>query len=230
MPSRRRVVTVATPGSRPDAALVALLSESDASLTVADDASTALLEIGRLAPALVIVPTDLADVDPVAMVDAVARQSIPVLAAMTSDAESSATAVSALDAGATGIVALPLSAKDIVDALDRLSPAQPDQLKVGELVMDVDAHRVTVRGHEVPLSAREFTLLRHLLARAGHLVSLNELESFALSESQGSPTALRVMIARIRRKLESSAPDTQRLLETVRGVGYRIADEAELRP
>lgn len=229
MTTLRRVVSVATPANPRDAALVTRLAENGVALEHCDDATLALLDIGRTSPQLVIVPTDVTGIEPRAMIEAVAHRSIAVLVALGPAPADSAIAVDALDHGAAAIVGLPLSASDIESALARYTRDRADVLRAGELVMDLDAHRVSVSGQDVPLSAREFDLLRRLLESPRQLVSIDELEQLAASDSPGSLTAMRVMIARIRRKLESTSPEGERLVQTVRGVGYRIAEEPSAR-
>jgi two-component system response regulator PhoP len=85
--------------------------------------------------------------------------------------------------------------------------------------MDLLSHRVAVDGTDVYLSAREFQLLQVLLAE-DRVVSADELAELASGLPEASVQGIRVMIGRIRRKLEGRAGTT--VLETVRGVGYRI--------
>lgn len=229
MTTLRRVVTVSTPSHSAADAVVAELAEQGIALTVYSDGSSALMSIGHSTPHLVVVPTDVTDIDPLNLIDALAHREIPVLVALGEGDSAPAVAVEALDRGAAGIIGLPLGSADLVSALRRFAQDTPEQLIVGDLVMDLDAHRVTVRGSEVHLSPREFALLRRLLESPRHLVSLDELERLAASDSASSLTAARVMVARIRRKLEAGVGAGDRLVETVRGVGYRIAEDRELR-
>lgn len=229
MTTLRRVVTVRTPANRGSVAVTAELNEHGIGLESCPDGSSALLSIGHSTPHLVVVPTDVTDIDPLTLIDALAHRDIPVLVALAGGATAAATAVEALDRGAGAIIGLPLGCSDLVGALRRFAQGTPQQLIVGDLVMDIDAHRVTVRGSEVHLSPREFTLLRRLLESPRHLVSLEELERLASSDSASPLTAARVMVARIRRKLEAGAGAGDRLVETVRGVGYRIAEDREQR-
>ncbi len=229
MTTLRRVVTVATPANQGSVSVAAELLQQGIGLEHCADGSSALMSIGHITPHLVIVPTDVADIDPLTLVDALAHRDIPVLVALGGGTTAPATAVEALDRGAAAIIGLPLGSADLVGALRRFALDTPEQLIVGDLIMDIDAHRVTVRGVEVHLSPREFTLLRRLLETPRHLVSLDELERLAASDSASPLTAARVMVARIRRKLEAGAGAGDRLVETVRGVGYRIAEDREQR-
>ncbi len=225
MTTLRRVVTVSTPTNSAADAVVSELAEQGIALSLYPDGSSILVSIGHSTPHLVIVPTDVADIDPLTLIDALTHRDIPVLVALADGDGAPAIAVEALDRGASGIIGLPLASTDLANALRRFAQDTPEQLIVGDLVMDLDAHRVTVRGSEVHLSPREFALLRRLLESPRHLVSLDELERLAASDSASSLTAARVMVARIRRKLEAGVGAGDRLVETVRGVGYRIAED-----
>ncbi len=225
MTTLRRVVTVSTPTNWAADDVTAELAEQGIALTSCSDGTSILVSIGHSTPHLVIIPTDVADIDPLTIIDALAHRNIPVLVALADGDAAPAIAVEALDRGAAGIIGLPLSSSDLANALRRFAQDTPEQLIVGDLVMDLDAHRVTVRGSEVHLSTREFALLRRLLESPRHLVSLDELERLAASDSASSLTAARVMVARIRRKLEAGVGAGDRLVETVRGVGYRIAED-----
>ncbi|MFM9876819.1 MAG: winged-helix domain-containing protein [Rhodoglobus sp.] len=228
MTTLRRVVTVTTPSNSAADAVIAELAGQGIALSSSSDGSSALIAIGHSTPHLVIVPTDVVDIDPLTLIDALARRDIPVLVALANGPSAPAIAVEALDRGAARIIGLPLSSIDLADALRRFTQDSPERLIVGDLVMDIDAHRVTVRGSEVHLSPREFTLLRRLLESPRHLVSLDELERLAASDSASPLTNARVMVARIRRKLEAGASSGDRLVETVRGVGYRIAEDRDI--
>jgi DNA-binding response OmpR family regulator len=95
---------------------------------------------------------------------------------------------------------------------------------VGELTVDPRSRRVTHGGRPVELSPREFDLLAYLAARAGTVVSKRELvtEVWQLPYG-GSDKTVDVHLSWLRRKLGESAAEP-RLLQTVRGVGVRLAE------
>ena len=185
------------------------------------DVAHALIAIGGRTPALVVLPCDVYGMDTGEVVDAVAHgTNAPVVVAVSAASE---TAVRALDSGAVGLVGLPLAAAEIDAAVRRWNPGATTErqtITAGTLVVDMDAHRVTLDGLEVPLSAREFELLRVLAAQHERVLTLGDL---AREMSSAEPDHLRVMLGRIRRKLAGASPGSGVRLETVRGVGFRIA-------
>ena len=216
------VATVVSPRNRPAPALVAELATDLVDLELHEDAAASLLAIGRARPDAVVVPTDVHGVDLLDYVDAVRSSGLPVIVALADTADN-ALAVTALDHGARSILGLPLPARDL-EAHARIAvpdPPQRTRLQAGPLTMDLLSHRVSVDGRDVYLSAREFQLLQVLLA-SDRVVSADELAELASGLPEASVQGIRVMIGRIRRKLEDGSGPGTSPLETVRGVGYRI--------
>jgi len=99
---------------------------------------------------------------------------------------------------------------------------KPDTLKATDLTVDIPRHLVTVAGKRVELTATEFKLLSTLMERRGRVQSREQLlqdvwEYDNLIDTRTVDTHMR----RLREKLGRAA----RHLDTVRGVGYRFADE-----
>jgi DNA-binding response OmpR family regulator len=94
--------------------------------------------------------------------------------------------------------------------------------QVGPLLLDVDAHAVSVDGSEVQLTEREFELL-HLLARhAGKALSSEWMfETIWGCDAAFGLKTLTVLVQRLRQKIEPE-PRNPRLLLTVRGFGYKL--------
>lgn len=93
---------------------------------------------------------------------------------------------------------------------------------VGDLQIDPLAHTVTVTGHPVDLSPREFDLLHTLALEAGHVVSTNDLLTRVWgAEYMGEPQVVYVHIRWLREKLEQDPNHPQRIV-SVRRVGYRL--------
>lgn len=183
-------------------------------------------------PDLVLLDLGLPDLDGVELLRMLrAVSAVPVIVTTARDDDTSI--VKALDAGADDYVVKPFQAGQL-DARIRAvlrRAAGPDgdgdgPLVVGDLVVDVRTHRVTLAGAEVALSPKEFELLAHLAARAGTVVSKRELlaEVWQLPYG-GSDKTVDVHLSWLRRKLGESA-DQPRLLHTVRGVGVRLAGPA----
>ena len=95
-------------------------------------------------------------------------------------------------------------------------------LEAGELVIEHDARKVYVRDVEVPLSPTEYRCLHALVRNVGRVVSHRHLLQQATGSEVSEPSHLKVYVARLRAKLRAAgAPDG--LVESVRGIGYRLA-------
>jgi DNA-binding response OmpR family regulator len=94
-----------------------------------------------------------------------------------------------------------------------------------ELIIDLLAHTVTVRGEEVDLTPREFELLATLAKDAGRVLSLRELLRRAWDmDYNEAKDNIKPYIHYLRKKIEED-PAAPRWIVTVRGVGYRFADQ-----
>jgi DNA-binding response OmpR family regulator len=114
-------------------------------------------------------------------------------------------------------------------ALRRSAPSakvvERSPLRFKELEIDPSAHTLYRSGKEVVLSPREFELFYVLALEAGKVISADELISRVWgAEYDGEPQALYVHINWLRKKLEVD-PHKPRLIETIRGVGYRMNAE-----
>jgi DNA-binding response OmpR family regulator len=96
---------------------------------------------------------------------------------------------------------------------------------VGDLVIDAVRRRVRRQEHQIELTAREFDVLHFLVRHRGEVLSksaiLDGVWDYAF---EGDPNIVEVYIARLRRKLDR--PFGRRSIETVRGAGYRITEDA----
>ena len=99
---------------------------------------------------------------------------------------------------------------------------QSARLRVADLELDLDAHRVWRGGREVELSTTELSLLRCLMANAGRVVSRAQiLDAVWHYDFQGESTIIESFVSNLRRKVDDVEP---RLIRTVRGVGYSIRE------
>ncbi|MFZ5721783.1 MAG: response regulator [Pseudomonadota bacterium] len=100
-------------------------------------------------------------------------------------------------------------------------PANGGPLSLGRCVFDADRGELTSAGEAIRLTEAEVTLLRQL-ARTPH-EAVDRLE-LARGSVDPSGRAVDVQVTRLRRKIEDD-PKTPRYLQTVRGVGYRLAPD-----
>ena len=100
-------------------------------------------------------------------------------------------------------------------------------LRFGDLEVYRLEHRVVRAGREIPLTAKEFGLLECLLLHRGECVSRAQLlaEVWKLPEDTGT-NIVDVYVNYLRRKLELAGLPERGVVETVRGVGYRIGTPA----
>jgi DNA-binding response OmpR family regulator len=95
-------------------------------------------------------------------------------------------------------------------------------VEVGDLIIDPEAHTVTVGGKPVELPPREFDLLHTLALDAGHVLSVDELLARVWgAEYQGEPQVVYVHVRWLREKIEDDLANPERIL-TIRGVGYKL--------
>ncbi len=129
--------------------------------------------------------------------------------------------VGALDAGLDDYLVKPFAPEELVArvraVLRRASGSAGPRKRIGDVEIDLAARAAFVDGVRVDLTAREWTVLEALVHRAGRIVPKSDLESLMLGfEGELSSNALEVYVSAIRRKLRPQ------LIETVRGLGYRI--------
>jgi two-component system phosphate regulon response regulator PhoB len=132
--------------------------------------------------------------------------------------------------GADDYVVKPFSVRELVlrvkAVLRRARQAAPEspRVELGPVKLDLDAHRAHVDGAEVELTPLEFKLLHLLVTRAGRVQSRERLLADVWEMSSELETrTVDTHVKRLREKL-GVARD---LLETVRGVGYRMVDPAD---
>jgi two-component system, OmpR family, response regulator len=136
--------------------------------------------------------------------------------------------VEALDTGADDYLVKPFSFAVLVARLRSLlrrgAPERPAVLAAGDLRLDPATKRVLRGADQLELTAREFALLEFLLRRRGEVVSKREILAHVWSDDfEGDPNIVEVYVRHLRNKLDR--PYGRSAIETVRGLGYRLADD-----
>ena len=131
-----------------------------------------------------------------------------------------------LDEGADDYVAKPFSMLELVSrirAVLRRSGGSAADFRLGRLYISHEKHQVQVDGQDVALTLKEFELLRILLENRGRVLTRTQLQDHVWGyEFDGESRTVDVHIRTLRQKLGACGE----LIETVRGVGYRIGDGA----
>ncbi len=202
--------------------------------TLATTGEEALAALRRQVPDLVLLDVMLPDVSGTEVCRTVKRdprtQQVPVVM-LTAKGEE-VDKVVGFELGADDYVTKPFSVRELVlrvrAVLRRARPAPGGDARaatvVGPIRIDPEAHRAFVAGEEITLTALEFRLLTTFLARVGRVQSREQLLSDVWDMSSELET--RTVDTHVKRLREKLGP-ARDLLETVRGVGYRLVDPGE---
>lgn len=134
--------------------------------------------------------------------------------------------VSGLDAGADDYLVKPFAIKELLARLRALSRRNDDApktpvLHVADLAFDTRSLHVSRDGHPIELVAKEYAVLECLMRAHGRVLSREQIAEHVWSyDVYNQSNVVDVYIRNLRRKLDDPFP--QKLLHTVRGIGYRI--------
>jgi DNA-binding response OmpR family regulator len=133
--------------------------------------------------------------------------------------------VTGLDSGADDYLVKPFSMNELrarLRALLRRNKSEKTALlQVGDLSLDPATHQVQRAGTAIALTPREFAILEYLMHAPRRIQTREMIEAHVWNfDFISSSNVVDVYIRRLRRKIDD--PYEDKLLETVRGVGYRI--------
>jgi DNA-binding response OmpR family regulator len=194
----------------------------------ADGASAISLATGTPGIEAVILDVGLPDISGLEVARQIRASGIDLSILMLTARDTVGDRVSGLDAGADDYLVKPFAFEELSARLRALSRrsgpgarrAEP-KLVAGAIELDEAARQVTVGGDPVDLSPREFSLLECLLRHAGQTLSRDQLLDQAWPFSVAvTPNAVDAYVHYLRSKLGSASAQ----LETIRGVGYRLAN------
>jgi two-component system OmpR family response regulator len=134
--------------------------------------------------------------------------------------------VAGMDAGADDYVAKPFHMEELLARtralLRRQAGFASSEIECGPLRLDTRAARVTCDGAPVKLTSLEFRLLSYLMHHRGRVVPRMELvEHLYEQDFDRDSNTIEVFVGRLRKKIPAH------LIETVRGLGYRLADAGD---
>lgn len=134
-----------------------------------------------------------------------------------------------LELGADDYVSKPFSAREVVARVKAVLrrnklEAAPDFLRAGSLEIDLGQISARLNGQRLDLTLTEFRLLKTLATAPGRVFSRAELMDAAMPDSDALERAVDVHLKNLRKKFETAG--NAELLETVRGLGYRLQVES----
>lgn len=206
------------------------LEKAGFDVITAEDGVEALRKARELAPAAMVLDLMLPEMDGLDVCKSLradprtASTAIIMLTARAAEVDR----VLGLELGADDYLTKPFSPRELVLRIRKLlgrqasASAAKDVLRVGPICADLGRHEVTVNGEPLDLTATEFKLLSVLMERRGRVQSREQLLRDVWGYDNLIDTrTVDTHVRRVREKLGSAAD----LLDTVRGIGYRILDE-----
>jgi len=202
------------------------LSTHGYDLRVANDGDAALDVMKDWSPDLVITDLSMPNMTGIELCRKIrTRSQIPIIVLSVKGEER--TKIEALDSGADDYVTKPFNINELlarVRAQLRRVPALPKgatSIEVGDFLINLEAHSVAVRGHEVHLTPKEFELLAYMAQHPGKVITHRALLNAVWGgQSVQQPEYLRVFIGQLRKKIESE--DSPRYIVTEPWIGYRF--------
>jgi two-component system alkaline phosphatase synthesis response regulator PhoP len=207
------------------------LENSNFEVLVAYDGETALHILRRERPDLVLLDLMLPerdgwDVTRVVRGDvSLAALPIIMLTARVEDRDR----ILGLELGADDYMPKPFNPREVVARVRAVlrrvhgEPLPPKLIQLGDVTIDTDGHQVIVGGQPAHLTPTEFGLLRALAERPGRALTRQEMIEEGLGYSyEGLERTVDSHVKNLRRKLDE-AGEAACLVETVFGIGYRVA-------
>ncbi|HEU4427372.1 MAG TPA: response regulator transcription factor [Myxococcota bacterium] len=205
------------------------LAQAGFAVEVAHSGRAGLEAIRRARPALVVLDLMLPDLSGTDVCREVRSdpklRELPIL--MLTARGDEVDRVVGFELGADDYVTKPFSPRELVlrvRAILRRAEGEPQKssvLRRGALQLDAERHRCTVDGEAIELTAKEFRLLEVLMSRPGHVMTRQRLlDDVWGSDITVTERTIDTHLKRLREKL-GVAGDS---IETVRGVGYRLAE------
>lgn len=138
-----------------------------------------------------------------------------------------------LEIGADDYITKPFSTREVIARIKAVLRRAAQQetgingplITVGSLSIDLGKHVVTKSGAEIPMPVKEFDLLRFLAENRGRVLTREQLLDHVWGyDYAGETRTVDVHVRHLRMKVEDD-PDNPALIETVRGVGYRLSSK-----
>jgi DNA-binding response OmpR family regulator len=220
---------------RNTAALISLyLKREGFDVQTAGDGETGLIIAEKRKPDIVILDLMLPKIDGWEVCRRLRQESnVPVI--MLTARGEEVDKVSGLMLGADDYVVKPFSPRELVArvqaVLRRVSRAaisRKRHISIGDILLDLEGHQLSVRGRSIAVTPHEFTLMQTLMSAPGRSFTREELlgRLYPSGEATVIERVVDVHIGRLRQKIEPD-PSAPKYIRTVRGVGYRFAEPQE---
>jgi heavy metal response regulator len=200
------------------------LEGSGYSVDIAENGQEGLTKTSEAAYDLIILDLMLPDMDGLALLEKIRNRKISQPVLILSARGSLDDRVKGLDVGADDYLVKPFAFLELlarIRALLRRGQAVPERLQVGALVLDCIRRKVSRDGVNIELAPKEFSILEYLMRNKGRPLSRNMIvEHVWEMDYTGLTNIVDVYIRHLRSKIDESWP--QRLIRTVRGIGYMI--------
>jgi DNA-binding response OmpR family regulator len=193
---------------------------------VAYDGITGLSRFRETNPNLVVMDLMLPVMDGLEVARRIRKTSnVPILILTAKDRVEDK--VEGLDAGADDYLIKPFSIEELLARirahLRRVTPAITGEIRVSDLIINLEGREVYRGGRRIDFSNKEFELLELLSKSPGKVFSRFEIEEKVWPGYQGGSNVVDVYIGYLRKKLEGTGE--RRLIHTVRGVGYVLRED-----
>jgi DNA-binding response OmpR family regulator len=204
----------------------AYLEQGGFAVVDAGDGQTALIQLRREKPDLVVLDLNLPGIDGLEVARIARREGNTPIIMLTARVEDTDRIVG-LELGADDYVTKPFNPRELVARVRAVlrrtsgSAPAPEVLRAGDLILDMQAHQATLSGRPLELTPTEFDLLAVLLQNPGRVFTRLELLDRLQGDAyEGYERTIDAHIKNLRAKL-SDDPRHPRYIETVFGVGYR---------
>jgi two-component system OmpR family response regulator len=189
----------------------------------ARDGNEALLQVERFKPHLVVLDLMLPGIDGMDVAERL-RRDPDLLIIMLTARDQVSDRVAGLRAGADDYLVKPFSFEELLARIQAVTrrrlPAQSEIVRAGSLTLDQAQRVVTLEGEPIELTLKEYELLRLFLLNPRRVLPRQMiLDRVWGYDFYGNENNVEVYIGYLRRKLRDRE---HRMIETVRGVGYRL--------
>ncbi len=206
------------------------LEQSNFRVLPVSDGPAALATARQEKPDLVVLDLNLPGLDGLDVCRALRRESSVPIIMLTARAEEMDRLIG-LELGADDYIVKPFSPRELVARVRAVlrrtqgDVQTPGLIRTGELEIDLNGHRVALRGEPVKLTRIEFNLLATLVQHRGQTLSRAQLiDRLHGSAEGGFDRSIDAHVKNLRRKLEED-PTNPRYVLTVYGIGYQFADK-----